>query len=296
MDRKESSYNWRMFYRRFTSLRLEVAMTFPIWINLGFIKLHPHTLFEALAYFLSFRVYLLTRTKGALRIDQGMWIIVGAIIGAAIGSKVLYWLEDPQQTLQQWNNYIYLMEGKTIVGGLLGGLIGVELMKKRIGVTSSTGDDMALPIIMGIAIGRVGCFMTGLDDHTYGTPTSWITAIDFGDGIPRHPTQLYEIFFLFLLGYSLLRWKHQVRKYLTQLPTASITIPNGAIFQVFMTGYLAFRFFIDFIKPTPHPYWGLNNIQLACLLGLIYYIVLLSKWIGKPQNVDTEEYYHADQK
>jgi phosphatidylglycerol---prolipoprotein diacylglyceryl transferase len=252
-------------------------MTFPIWINLGFIKLHPHAVFEALAYFIGFRVYLYTRSKDKLPIAQGMWIIVGAILGAAIGSKVLYWLEDPLRTMENWHSYTYLMEGKTIVGGLLGGLIGVEWTKKRIGVTRSTGDDMALPIIIGMMIGRIGCFMTGLDDHTYGTPTAWITGIDFGDGILRHPTQLYEIAFLLLLGGMLIRWKRKA------------VLPDGAIFQLFMTGYLAFRFAVDFIKPTPHPYLGLNNIQLACLAGLIYYLVLIYKWLGQPQHLHRKE-------
>lgn len=271
-------------------------MTFPIWINLGFMKLHPHVLFEALAYFVGFRVYLYTRRKGVLPIEKSMWIIVGAIIGAAIGSKVLYWLEDPRKLAENWHSYTFLMEGKTIVGGLLGGLIGVEWMKKLVGVTRSTGDDMALPIMLGMAIGRIGCFMTGLDDHTYGTPTSWITGIDFGDGIPRHPTQLYEIMFLLLLGCLLLSWKRRIRVRLP-LPFPTFrTIPDGAIFQLFMIGYLLFRFVIDFIKPTPHPYFGLNNIQLACLAGLIYYISLMSKWLGKRQNGYMEEYNHVDQK
>lgn len=245
-------------------------MTFPIWIDLGFIRLHPHAVFEALAYFIGFRVYLYTRSKDKLPIAQGIWVVVGAILGAALGSKVLYWLEDPVRTIENWHSYTYLMEGKTIVGGLLGGLIGVEWMKKRVGIVRSTGDDMAIPLITGMVIGRIGCFMTGLSDHTYGTPTGWITGVDFGDGIARHPTQLYEIGFLIVLGMLLYRWKKSER------------FPEGAVFQLFMTGYLLFRLAVDFIKPTPHPYMGLNNIQLACILGLIYYAVLLSRWLGKP--------------
>lgn len=252
-------------------------MTFPIWIDLGFVKLHPHTVFEALAYFIGFRVYLYTRNKEKLSIAQGMWVVVGAILGAALGSKALYWLEDPLRTLENWNSYTYLMEGKTIVGGLLGGLIGVEWMKKRVGITRSTGDDMALPIIIGMIIGRIGCFMTGLDDHTYGTATSWVTGVDFGDGIPRHPTQLYEMAFLLLLGGLLYRLKSRKSLY------------DGATFQFFMTGYLTFRLVIDFIKPTPHPYLGLNNVQLACLVGLIYYLPLIYKRLKQQNRLYTKE-------
>ena len=50
---------------------------------------------------------------------------------------------------------------------------------------------------------------------------------------------------------------------------------SGRMFQWFMAGYLLFRLVIDWIKPTPHPYLGLNNIQLACIAGLIYYAWLI---------------------
>jgi prolipoprotein diacylglyceryltransferase len=247
-------------------------MTFPYYIHLGPVTLHPHPVFESLAYFIGFRLYLLTRSKERLPFDKSIWVIVGAIVGGALGSKILYWLEDPLQTLHRWNDLTYMLEGKTIVGGLLGGLIGVEWVKKRVGIKRSTGDDMVLPLVVGMAIGRIGCFLTGLDDHTYGIPTSWPIGVDFGDGIPRHPTQLYEMAFLVLLG--------AVMYALRLLPRRGkgSPLPDGALFQLFMTGYLSFRFAIDFIKPFPHPYAGLNNIQLACVAGLLYYITLLYKW------------------
>jgi len=59
--------------------------------------------------------------------------------------------------------------------------------------------EQEVELVMGIAIGRVGCFLTGLPDHTYGVHSSLPWAVDFGDG-PRHPTQLYEIAFVMLLG------------------------------------------------------------------------------------------------
>ncbi len=76
---------------------------------------------------------------------------------------------------------------------MLGGLIGVEIGKKYAGVTESTGDRFVMPILVGLIIGRIGCFIAGLHDDTYGNPTALPWGIDFGDGIPRHPTQLYDI-------------------------------------------------------------------------------------------------------
>lgn len=197
--------------------------------------------------------------------DKALWVMVGAILGAAIGSKLLYLLEDPKKTLENWNNLIYLIEGKTIVGGLLGGLIGVETAKKCIGWTRSTGDDFVLPLAVGMMIGRIGCFLTGLDDHTHGVATTWMTGVDFGDGIKRHPTQAYEIFFLGVTASVFLQLKKKKIGW------------EGWLFQLFMLSYLGFRLIIDFIKPTPHPYWILNNIQVACLAGIMYYIWLIHK-------------------
>jgi prolipoprotein diacylglyceryltransferase len=234
---------------------------FPFYI----FGIHPHLIFESLAYFIGFRIYLYTRNKERIPLDKAIWVVVGATLGAAIGSKVLYWFEDPVKTIENWNNLIYLADGKTIVGGLLGGLIGVETAKKWIGWTRSTGDDFVFPLAVGMMIGRIGCFLTGLDDHTYGIATTWITGIDFGDGVKRHPTQLYEIIFLLFLVIALLMVKRKQVGW------------EGLLFQLFMLSYLIFRLLIDFIKPTPHPYWIFNNIQLASLLGIIYYIRLVSK-------------------
>ncbi len=81
----------------------------------------------------------------------------------------------------------------------------VEPTKKWIGVRQSTGDSFVLSVLWGTAIGRVGCFLTGLSDRTYGIATTLSWGIDFGDGVARHPTQLYEIGFLIALFFAL-RW------------------------------------------------------------------------------------------
>jgi len=110
-------------------------------------------------------------------------------------------------------------------------------------------------------VGRIGCFLTGLDDHTYGTPTALPWGVNFGDG-PRHPTQLYEIAFIALLAILLaLRYR--------------LAYTNGKTFRLFMAGYLLFRFAVEFIKPTYKPYLGVSMIQVASLIGAI---IALRAW------------------
>ncbi|RUT35513.1 diacylglyceryl transferase [Paenibacillus zeisoli] len=250
-------------------------MHFPVYIHIGSLVIHPHVLFESLAYFIGFRIYLWTRRKTDVPSKNMFWVIVGAALGAALGSKLLCWFENPSVLLSPWDHWEALLGGKTIVGGLLGGLFGVELAKKLVGITRSTGDDFAFPLLIAIAIGRIGCFLTGLDDHTHGIPTDWITGFDYGDGILRHPTQLYEIGFLSLYVLTLYLIK-KVRS------AQNRPLPDGSLYQWSMLGYLFFRFWVDFIKPTPHLYLGLNNIQVACLLGMIYFIFIYKT--QKPQD------------
>jgi phosphatidylglycerol:prolipoprotein diacylglycerol transferase len=222
-----------------------------------------HTLFEVAAYFVGMRLFLWQRKRLAPPVladrDRSLWIGVAAICGAALGAKFGYWIDDPHNAFANFPDWRHLLEGKTIVGALLGGLVGVEAIKRAIGAHGSSGDAFALPLMIGIAIGRIGCFLAGLDDHTYGNPTLLPWAVDFGDGVPRHPTQLYEIAFLLVLATLLYRRRQAFAR-------------DGDSFRAFMIAYLGFRLAVDFIKPVPFYYLGvLSGIQLLCLAGLLYY-------------------------
>jgi prolipoprotein diacylglyceryltransferase len=166
-----------------------------------------HLVFESLAYLAAFRLYVWQRQRSGDFLETGTrWtVIVAAIAGAAFGSKFLYWLEDPVRTAHEWSNPEYLLAGKTIVGALLGGTIAVELVKKRSGIRRRTGDLFALPLAIGIAIGRIGCFLAGTEDGTYGNPTGLPWGVDLGDGVRRHPVQLYEIAAMLMLAIFLRR-------------------------------------------------------------------------------------------
>jgi phosphatidylglycerol---prolipoprotein diacylglyceryl transferase len=232
---------------------------FPVYITFGALKIHPHFLFESLAYAIAFRLMARNVKTDTLPFSQRSSVVVGGLVGALLGAKGLVLLQHIDLLWQNGQGWLLLLlQGKTVVGAMLGGLIGVELTKKAIGVRQSTGDVFVYPLIVGTAIGRVGCFLTGLSDRTYGTATPLPWGVDFGDGIARHPTQLYEIGFLVILAIAL----RFLSPYLLR---------SGDLFKCYMIAYLLFRLLIDFIKPDFHPWLGLSAIQIACLCGLIYY-------------------------
>lgn len=215
-----------------------------------------HLVLELLAYSLGFALYRAGRRRDGDNLDDGTrWtLIVALVLGAAAGSKLLHHLSHPTLLAEHWREPLFLAGGKTIVGALLGGWLAVELTKRHLGVRRSTGDVYALPLVVGIAVGRVGCFLAGLGDHTYGVATSLPWGVDFGDGVPRHPTQLYEILFLVPLGVAL---RHGAR----------LGSAEGGAFRLFLASYLAFRFVVDFLKPYER-IAGLGGLQWACLFGL----------------------------
>jgi phosphatidylglycerol---prolipoprotein diacylglyceryl transferase len=241
-------------------------MHFPVYLQVGAIQVHPHWVLETLGYAIGFRIYLFMRKRlgDALSVDLRWWVIAAAAAGAAAGSKVLYWFEDPRFSLANWQNPAYLLGGKTIVGALIGGLLAVEWTKRRLGIGRCTGDLFALPLVVGTAIGRIGCFLTGLGDHTAGLSTSLPWGVDFGDGL-RHPTQLYEILFLIVLGVAIER-------------VARKPYREGDLFKLFMVAYFAFRLAVDFLKPETRIFADLSSIQWACVALLAFYSRDIFRW------------------
>jgi prolipoprotein diacylglyceryltransferase len=231
---------------------------------------HPawHPVFETLAYAAGYWVFRILRARqGDIIAEPQRWtVLAGAAVGALVGSRVLGLAEQWPTVLTAWHSGRLLAllvspGGKTIVGGLLGGWIGVEIVKRLTGIRSRTGDLFAIPLCVGIAVGRIGCLLAGLADDTYGKPTTLPWAVDLGDGVPRHPVQIYEIVFLALLGLFLAR------------PTQW---HNGARFRIFVASYLAWRFAIDFLKPQPLVH-GMNLIQWTCLAALA---ALAGEWLN----------------
>ncbi|MEA2237983.1 MAG: phosphatidylglycerol---prolipoprotein diacylglyceryl transferase [Thermoanaerobaculia bacterium] len=223
-----------------------------------------HFAFETAGYVAAVVLYAVQRGRRGDSVpdETRAMVLAGAAAGAMIGTRLLYVLCDPT------NNLHNILGGKTVVGGLLGGLIGVEITKKLISVRRSTGNLFVEPLIIAMCIGRIGCFLTGPADHTAGIPTSLPWRIAIADGVRRHPVALYEIAFLIALL--------PVVRYVRARELAGTGPREGDAFRLFLASYLLFRLLVDFLKPDPPPILlGMSAIQWACIAGLLYYLSVL---------------------
>ncbi len=181
-------------------------------------------------------------------------LIFGAILGAYGLGTVNLWLSGEA------------IVGRSILGALAGATLTIELWKARAGLRGSTGIVFVPGLATTIAVGRGGCFQSGLEDRTHGIPTTLPWGTDFGDGNARHPVQLYEsaVMAAFLAGVliALARRSHWVAA-------------KG--FYLFIGVYAAQRFVWEFLKPYGPVFGPFNIFHLTCAALMVYAALMLRR-------------------
>lgn len=178
-------------------------------------------------------------------------LVVGAVAGAwGFGS---------------WNTALDAVPhpSHSIAGALAGGIVAVELYKLVRGIKGSTGVIWVGPIALGIAVGRLGCLFAGLPDETYGIPTTQPWGVELGDGVARHPVQLYET--LSMLAF--------LAVYMAALARRARWTEDRA-FYLFILWYALQRFVWEFFKPYKTIIGPFNLFHVVCL-GLVLYAAIM---------------------
>ena len=147
----------------------------------------------------------------------------------------------------------------SVAGALAGAIVGVEIYKGLRGVTGSTGVLFVGAFAAGVMIGRLGCLFAGLSDATFGRPSRLPWAVDLGDGIGRHPVQIYESLAMaaFLAVYLLALRRRD-----------SWAMRRG--FYALCLWYGLQRFAWEFLKPYPTLVGPFNLFHILCG-GLVAY-------------------------
>jgi phosphatidylglycerol---prolipoprotein diacylglyceryl transferase len=186
------------------------------------------------------------RPLGLSRVNR-LAIGLAAFCGGMLGAKLPFVLMD-------WEGFLsgsaWFDNGKTLVMGLVGGYFGVEAIKWALDIRVRTGDSFAAPVAAAVGVGRLACFVGGC---CYGTASDLPWAVDFGDGIRRHPTQLYEC--AFHLSCAVILMQLQARGLL-----------RGQLIKLYIIAYLLYRFATEYIRPEPALWLGFTAYQWAAVV------------------------------
>ena len=226
---------------------------------------YVHSAFDVLAWLSSVAVFWFTSRRllpvGTLPAEMvahpGFYAIsagLGALWGAVFFGSLNTYLSGVHAI------------GFSMAGGIAGAIATIEAFKWVTGVRGSTGIAFAAPFAITVAVGRLGCFFAGLGDFTYGTETGLPWGVDFGDGVRRHPVQLYESLAMALM-FALLVWR---------LRTGDrFWLANG--FYIAVGWYGLQRFAWEFIKPYATVVGPFNVFHLVCLALVLYALLMIRR-------------------
>jgi phosphatidylglycerol:prolipoprotein diacylglycerol transferase len=251
-----------LFYADFRML------TFPGFDPVAFTLFHRFPVrWYGLMYLLAFTLVLVLgryriKKRGgpitAADLDDLLFFgMLGTILGGRLGYILFYqpalYLPHPLMWFQVWNG------GMSFHGGLLGVICAMALYAYRRGLSFWTIADFVAPLVpLGLAAGRTGNFING---ELWGRPSDVPWAMVFPgshDGLPRHPSQLYEVALEGLVLFALVWW------------FSSKPRPRGAVAGLFLIGYGCARFTVEFTR------------EPDSFLGLLSFGLSMGQWLSLP--------------
>ena len=253
----------------------------PRIFTTDFFVLHTFGVFLAAAYLASLWWFLRGAKRKGLKSEHvaglGLWIIIGAIVGAKALMVVRFYHDYLANPTDLWS-LATLQSAGDFYGGFIGAILAALIYFKRHPEMPAwiTADLGAPAIALGQAIGRVGCFMAGDD---YGRPTDlpWAVtfrhpdAADIGGaplGIPLHPVQLYESLTCLILFFFLTRLERYKRF-------------DGEMILAYSSLYALARYFLEFFRGDADRGFvlggWLSTSQAIAVIALVVCILLFQK-------------------
>jgi phosphatidylglycerol:prolipoprotein diacylglycerol transferase len=205
----------------------------------------------------------------ARRDERLLIIYVAALVSAFLGAKLVYLAAEGWMFWNSPDRWLIWATGKSILGALLGGYAGVELAKKATGYHQATGDWFALVAPVGIIFGRIGCLLHGCCLGQECRPHWWtLRDVHGAERWPAVPVEIgFNLAalgaFLFLRRKSVgLRESYETTDSANLHVGASL---RGQHFHLYLIGYGLFRFGHEVLRATPRIGTAFTGYQLASL-------------------------------
>jgi phosphatidylglycerol---prolipoprotein diacylglyceryl transferase len=243
-------------------------------VSIGPIAIRWYGIFVALAVMTVVAwAVVQVRRKKVLPIDVAFTAALVGIPSGIIFSRLLHVIDD-------WGYYfanpgkIIGGSGLTAWGAVLGAAIGIwvysKISKFKFGIFA---DLIAPGIILGQAVGRIGCILNGCCYGT-GSDLPWAFIYTHPDsfgpiGIPTHPAPLYELVYNLIVFGILFKLRGRFK-------------PDGSLFYIYLSLYSVWRLGIDFLREGTPFLIGLHQAQVISIIILLITIpnlVLKTRWV-----------------
>ena len=247
---------------------------FPILLRIGPVTLHTYGLLVALGFLTAFAVARVTFRREGWPIEMLDSLVFYLMFAALIGARLFYFGVDGFVDLRHdiWSFFRIWEGGLVFFGGVIGGLIALVIYARTQGLPILLlTDALAPPLLIGHAIGRLGCFAAGC---CYGKATELPWGVTFTNPeslapkyIRLHPTQIYESAGdLVLFAIAMWLWRRRV--------------PRGVITVYYLLSYSLFRFLLEFIRGDDRgafvhgfsPSQWISIAAMAVGLGIVVYV------------------------
>jgi phosphatidylglycerol---prolipoprotein diacylglyceryl transferase len=238
----------------------------PIALAIGPVAVRWYGLMYLVGFALVWGVgrYRIARRPGgvwsAKDLDDALFYgIVGTILGGRLGYVLFYkpaeYFAEPWRILSVWEG------GMSFHGGLVGVILAMALFARSRRQDWLAVTDFIAPLVpLGIAAGRLGNFINA---ELWGRPGSvpWAMVFPNVDGVPRHPSQLYEFALEGVLLFAFLWW------------FSARPRPRGAVSGAFLAGYGLMRFLVEYTRE-PDRFLGLLSLGFS-----------MGQWLSLPMVV-----------
>ncbi len=245
---------------------------YPILLEIGRFELRTYGVLVVLAFLAA--LWLSKREARRTGFDPGLvedfapYALVGGLVGARlyyVSFHPAYFLEHPWETFAVWRG------GIGVMGFLLGGaLAGLWYCRRRGIPVLRFADTLAPGIPLAQTLGQLACLANG---DSFGRPSALPWAITYTDpralaplNVPLHPIELYEMAAYFSV--FLLVW-------LTRKRSAA----DGSAFLVYLAGYGAARFAMEFFRGDPATFAG--SIPAAQVFGALLVLAALAGFLAQ---------------
>ncbi len=243
----------------------------PIIFSLGPLAVRWYSLMYVIGFTFCFFIVRYLSRIGQIKLEDKDVdnIVIASMIGVLIGARLFYvlfynpkvYMANPIEVFQYWKGGLSFHGG--LVGVITGGFIYAKMKKLKF---FHLTDIMSIPVPMGLGFGRIGNFING---ELYGRPTDVPWGMIFPgarDGVPRHPSQLYQAFLEGFCLFALLWFAKNYR------------LKDGTIGCLFLGGYGFFRFIAEYFRQPDAQlgfiFWNISMGQIFCFLMILAAIIM----------------------